>query len=199
MGKKVIKRYVIDEEQLESICSTAAKAGIEAYRLEVVREQKERHARVLNSAKALITNYRRFKALCQKSVYDLETTNNEYQLKDIIMLMSGKMREQDYEILSIKEKVVRTKIIMDHVDTMLAVYKKQCELSSDPEEARRYRIINAVYLSETPQRIGDVAEAENITVSTAYRDCDKAYRRLAVLFFGIDGVDFKKNQKSVRK
>lgn len=191
MGKPANKpaRYVIDDTQLKEICQTAASAGVKAYREEHERAERERQSRVLNNAKTLIVNYRRFKKMCEKSVYDKDTTS-EISLKEVMQLMSGQFRDTDFEILSIKEKVVRTRMIMNHVDTMLKVYEQQCNESPDPEEARRFRIIKALYLDEKQEKAKDVADRECITISTVYRDCDKAFRKLAILFFGIDGVRF---------
>lgn len=81
-------------------------------------------------------------------------------------------------------------MILDHVDTMLGVYKKQCENSVDPEESRRYRVIEGMYLTEKPKTVAELAEEEHVTERTIFRDRDIAYKRLAILFFGIDGVRF---------
>lgn len=180
-------RYVIDEAQLEMICKTAASEGVRAYREEHERAEKERQNMVLNSANVLVRNYRRFKKMCEESVYDSDTVK-EPDLKEIIELMSGTFRNHDFEVLSIKERVVRTRTIMDHVDTMLKVYESQCNASHEPEEARRYRVIKALYLDETPMTVQEVSEQESITVSTVYRDAKKAIKSLSILFFGIDGV-----------
>ena len=189
MGKQMNRsvRYVIDETQLRYICETAASEGVRAYMEEHEKAEKERQSRVLNSAKILVTNYRRFKKMCEASVYDKDTTN-ELDLKEIIEMMSGKFRNDDFEVLSIKEKVLRTRLIMDHVDTMLKVYENQCNASPDPEETRRFRVIKCLYLNDEPMTVRDVSEAESITISTVYRDCDRAFRKLAILFFGIDGM-----------
>ena len=191
MGKQVSKpaRYVIDEDQLRMICKTASEAGVQAYIDEHKNAEKERQNRVLNSAKTLIMNYRRFKKMCESSVYDKDTTN-DISLKDIMELMSGQFRNTDLEVLAIKEKVVRTRMIMDHVDTMLKVYESQCMAAPDPEEARRYRVIKGLYLDDVPMTVRDLSEIEAITVSTVYRDCDKAFRKLAVLFFFFFWVKF---------
>ncbi len=191
MGKSATKpiRYVMDETQLKTICQTAAMEGVRAYREEHEKAEKERQSRVLNSAKTLVMNYRRFKKMCESSVYDKETTT-EGDLKEILELMSGWHRNNDIEVLSIKDKVIRTRMIMNHVDAMLKVYEVQCYASPEPEEPRRFRIIKGLYLDEIPQTVQDLSEMESITVSTVYRDCEKAFRKLAVLFFGIDGAHF---------
>ena len=169
MGKAA-KRYMIDDEQLRMICETAARAGVEAYKEEHTRAEIERSNR-------------------ENSVYD-KNTSADTDLKEVLELMSGNFRDKDFTVLSIKEKVSRTKMMMEHVDAMIEVYRKHCEASPDPEELRRYEIIEQMYMSECPKKPSEIAEGENITVSTVYRDIDKACKKLAVLFFGIDGVRF---------
>ena len=139
--------------------------------------------------RGFIINYRRFKGMCESSVYDKETTTN-FDMKEILELMQGSFRNVDLEVVSIKDKVVRTKMIMEHIDTMLEIFRVQCEKSSNPEDARQFRVIQGLYLDPEPKKARDIAEEECITISTVYRDADKAFRRLAVLFFGIDGVKF---------
>lgn len=187
MGKT--KRFVIDEEQLQSLMEISAKTAVEAYREEHERVQKERTKRIENNAKKLIMNYRRIKSMVDNAVYD-EDTSCDLSLKDILELMSGWSRHKDLEVPSIKEKTVRTKLVMEHVDTMLEVYHRQCIVASDPEELRRWNVINGLYIADEPKTVQEIADEECITVSTVYRDCDKAYKKLAVLFFGIDGMKF---------
>lgn len=191
MGKTACKtrRYVIDDTQLETICRMAASEGVKAYKEEQEKAEKERHSRVLNSAKVLVKNYRRFKKMCSSSVYDKDTAN-ETELKEILELMNGSSRNKDFEVMSIKDKVVRTRMIMDHVDTMLGVYERQCMMSPVPEDARRFRVIKGLYLDEKPETAQWLSEEESVTVSTVYRDCKKAFSDLSILFFGIDGAHF---------
>lgn len=189
MGKKKTKvaRYVLTEDQISNIAAIAAQKGIESYKEEQKRSEKERSSRVKNNAKLLVTNYRRFKAMCSNATYDQGTVSDD-ELSEILELMQGYHRSRDFELSSIKDRVVRTKMIMDHVDSMLEIFKRQCESAIDPEESRRYRVIEGLYLLPEPKSIRDIAEEEAITTSTVYRDCDKAYKRLAILFFGIDGL-----------
>ena len=189
MGKEKTKvaRYVLTEDQISNIAAIAAQKGIESYKEEQKRSEKERSSRVKNNAKLLVTNYRRFKAMCSNATYDQGTVSDD-ELSEILELMQGYHRSRDFELSSIKDRVVRTKMIMDHVDSMLEIFKRQCESAIDPEESRRYRVIEGLYLLPEPKSIRDIAEEEAITTSTGSRDCDKAYKRLAILFFGIDGL-----------
>lgn len=190
MGSKTQpKKYLVTESELSMIAELSANTAIKAYEDRHKQEEKERQSRVLNSAKTLIMNYRRFKGMTGNAVYDGQTTTDD-TLKEILELMHGGFRNSEFEVLSIKEKTMRTKMILDHVDTMLGVYKKQCENSVDPEESRRYRVIEGMYLIEKPKTVAELAEEEHVTERTIFRDRDIAYKRLAILFFGIDGVRF---------
>ena len=179
----------------EAIVRLASETAVESYRKELERQQeqdgkarRERHHRVVNSAKMLLKNYRRFKKMTVSSVYGKDTSTNE-TLVELLELMQGIYRSGELEVGSIKDRVARTELMIEHIDAMLEVYKKDCNRS--PEGQRRYRVIYWMYLSEDESKTAeDIAEMENVVVRTVFRDIKTAYEELAVLFFGIDGVRF---------
>ena len=181
--------------ELEAIVRLASETAVESYRKELERQQeqdgkarRERHHRVVNSAKMLLKNYRRFKKMTVSSVYGKDTGTNE-TLVELLELMQGIYRSGELEVVSIKDRVARTELMIEHIDAMLEVYKKDCNRS--PEGQRRYRVIYWMYLSEDESKTAeDIAEMENVVVRTVFRDIKTAYEELAVLFFGIDGVRF---------
>lgn len=181
--------------ELEAIVRLASETAVESYRKELERQQeqdgkarRERHHRVVNSAKMLLKNYRRFKKMTVSSVYGKDTSTNE-TLVELLELMQGIYRSGELEVVSIKDRVARTELMIEHIDAMLEVYKKDCNRS--PEGQRRYRVIYWIYLSEDESKTAeDIAEMENVVVRTVFRDIKTAYEELAVLFFGIDGVRF---------
>lgn len=181
--------------ELEAIVLLASETAVESYRKELERQQeqdgkarRERHHRVVNSAKMLLKNYRRFKKMTVSSVYGKDTSTNE-TLVELLELMQGIYRSGELEVVSIKDRVARTELMIEHIDAMLEVYKKDCNRS--PEGQRRYRVIYWMYLSEDESKTAeDIAEMENVVVRTVFRDIKTAYEELAVLFFGIDGVRF---------
>lgn len=181
--------------ELEAIVRLASETAVESYRKELERQQeqdgkarRERNHRVVNSAKMLLKNYRRFKKMTVSSVYGKDTSTNE-TLVELLELMQGIYRSGELEVVSIKDRVARTELMIEHIDAMLEVYKKDCNRS--PEGQRRYRVIYWMYLSEDESKTAeDIAEMENVVVRTVFRDIKTAYEELAVLFFGIDGVRF---------
>lgn len=181
--------------ELEAIVRLASETAVESYRKELERQQeqdgkarRERHHRVVNSAKMLLKNYRRFKKMTVSSVYGKDTSTNE-TLVELLELMQGIYRSGELEVVSIKDRVARTELMIEHIDAMLEVYKKDCNRSTEGQ--RRYRVIYWMYLSEDESKTAeDIAEMENVVVRTVFRDIKTAYEELAVLFFGIDGVRF---------
>ena len=181
--------------ELEAIVRLASETAVESYRKELERQQeqdgkarRERHHRVVNSAKMLLKNYRRFKKMTVSSVYGKDTSTNE-TLVELLELMQGIYRSGELEVVSIKDRVARTELMIEHIDAMLEVYKKDCNRS--PEGQRRYRVIYWMYLSEDESKTAeDIAGMENVVVRTVFRDIKTAYEELAVLLFGIDGVRF---------
>lgn len=178
--------------ELEAVVRLASETAVNAYRKELEQQKEtahlERHRKVINSAKTLLKNYRRFKKMTVSSVYGKDTSTNE-TLVELLELMQGIYHSGELEVVSIKDRVARTELMIEHIDAMLDVYKKDCNRS--PESQRRYRIIYWMYLSEDESKTAeDIAEMENVVVRTVFRDIKTAYEELAVLFFGIDGVKF---------
>lgn len=178
--------------ELEEIVRIASETAVSAYKKELEHQKdvahRERHRKVINNAKTLLKNYRRFKKMTVSSVYGKDTSTNE-TLVELLELMQGIYRSGELEVVSIKDRVARTELMIEHIDAMLEVYKKDCNRS--PESKRRYRVIYWMYLSEDESKTAeDIAEMENVVVRTVFRDINTAYEELAVLFFGIDGVKF---------
>ena len=69
----------------------------------------------------LLKNYRRFKKMTVSSVYGKDTSTNE-TLVELLELMQGIYRSGELEVLSIKDRVARTELMIEHIDAMLDVY-----------------------------------------------------------------------------
>lgn len=171
--------------ELEAIVKVASDTAIEKYKKEHDREREKRRKQVLNNTKILLKNYRRFKEMTMNGVYGREASVND-TLAEILDIMHGIDRSDDCEVTSIKNKVARTSLILEHIDSMLEVYRKNCSRSIEGE--RRYRVVYAMFLSDEPMNTERIAEEEHVAERTVFRDIRIAYEELSVLFFGIDGV-----------
>jgi hypothetical protein len=166
----------------DQIVKLAVETALDFLNKEQERQAKSRHDRRLRNTKLLLRNYYLLKAHCEKSIYSVQQLTE----RPIDILDDIDRLDKDTYIESIKRSATRTHIILTHIDQMMAFYRIYCEASDKPEDARRYRIIKAVYFDEI--RIPDICARENIDESTYYRDSRDSIEKLSALIFGIDGL-----------
>ncbi len=162
-----------------------AKAAMETLEKERQRERKSRYDRRLRNTKLLLRNFRMFKEHCENAVFDAAQLDEN--AIDILDLMWDR-DNADTMVESIKKSAQRTAIIMRHITDMLALYETYCFRSGKPEDARRYRVIESLYISDKPASVSKIAAREQIDERTVYKDVDAATEKLSALIFGIDGL-----------
>jgi len=160
---------------------------IDRLREEETTAREARYDKRLASTKLLLRNYRSLCDHCESAIYDASQVDDDMSIAEILELMTGN-RSSGFRIESIRTSAVRTRIIIDHINTMLELYKTYCDASHKEEDARRYRVIYWLYLSDIPKSPGDLAEEEHVDKRTIFRDIEGAVERLTALLFGIDGL-----------
>ena len=190
MGK--VKTISITQATLDRITDRAAEVAAEkaiaVFREQAEAAEKEKFDRRYRNTKLLLENYRDFTDYGEKAIYRLYEKLDD-DIIDVIELMDGRRADQHGKIESIERGVVRTRAIMNHVNTMLEVYQKSCESSPYQEEKRRWRVIEGLYLNKVPKSVQEIAEEEFINERTVYKDVKAACKRLTALIFGIDGFE----------
>lgn len=197
MGKG--KTFSISQEEMEKFLDRAAKVAadraVTAYQKKLAEEEKKSVAeekakfdRRYRNTKMLLEHYRDFSEYDEKAIYRISNELDE-DIVDIIELMEGRRMDRDGKVESIERGVIRTRVIMNHVDRMLEVYRESCESSPYQEEKRRWRVIEGLYLSNKAKTVQEIAEEEVINERTVYKDVKAACRRLTALIFGIDGFE----------
>lgn len=183
---------------LEELIQFSVAQGMAAYKACMKEEQKadekEKHDKKLHSTKLLMEHYREFKQHEENAVSDLYTALSvSDDIYDILGVMQGYGKNPSAnKVESIEKSAFRTKMIMAHVDSMLAVYQKNCEGSQVPELVRRYRVVIKAYVAQERKSVEQIAEEECCDIATVYRDKKKALEDLAALIFGIDGIKLMK-------
>ena len=99
------------------------------------------------------------------------------------------------EVSSICSMHRKTKLMMSHVDKMIATYQAMCAESENADEQRRWNALRMRFLSEKRMSVDDIAEALHIDKRTFYRDINKAQEDMAVLLFGIEAIGSRKRKK----
>lgn len=184
MGKSSFVQ--VEAEIIKLAAEAGAKAALETLEKEKKKALKSRHDRRLRNTKLLLRNFRMFKEHTENAVF--EASQLDESAIDILDMMWEYSNDSELFVESIKKSVARTKIIMTHVIDMLALYETYCTRSNKPEDARRYRVIDKLYISDKPMTVREIATMEGIDDRTVYKDVDAACEKLSALIFGIDGL-----------
>lgn len=155
----------IPEEMMAVIQETARKAAREGAK-EVIAEQTRKAAgrcdRRLRNTKLLLKNYRMFKKHCTGAVYTDETGDHDGKEEETALELLDMMLQRNNAITveSIRNSCRRTKIMVRHIDSMLALYETYCEQSKNEAHKRGYRIIKAMYIDDEAKSIEQLAALE---------------------------------------
>lgn len=184
--RKKTKRMTYNE-MLEQAAKIAADTAINKYKAEQETHRKSVSDKKFKNTKLLLRQYRALRDYAENAVYNTE------QLVDFEMaeLMSGVTDSDKFKVESVQNQVAYTKTIMQHVETMLHIYRLKC-LSSEKEEVqRRWRVVESMYIAGDSQpEISSIAAHEAIDGRTVYKDIDKACDELSNLIFGLDLSNF---------
>lgn len=175
-----------NQKLIRFISKIAAEAGaekaIEVYEAKEAARRKNNEDKKFKNVKLLLKEYRNLRAYADNALCDAS------QLNDLVIReLVGFSEHEKYKVESIKNQIVTTKTIMEHVQTMLELYKLRCTSSSREDLQRRWRVIEAAFISgETAPSYEEIATKEIIDSRTVYKDIDKACKDLSNLIFGID-------------
>ncbi len=172
---------------LQEVAEIAAKAGIQAYKHEVENQRSILLNKKFACTKYLLENYRSLILHSDTAIYEASQLIDE----DIFDVLDHMMRgDAVYEqfVEGVQRSVARTRLMLEHTKVMLSVYEKHCKHSTKPEDMRRYRTIDRLYIADDECSASAIAEAENVDISTVYKDVKEATRYLTALIFGVDGI-----------
>ncbi|MBD5504612.1 MAG: hypothetical protein HDR09_13020 [Lachnospiraceae bacterium] len=189
MAKIGAKTYSISERELKEMMKRASETGIAAYKREHEETVKKKAGRLLYRTKTLLERYTQLNEYAQNSVYTLERAEEVNEgIADLEVLTKFGIFDNDKTLHNLKRSVVTVNMVMAHVNTMLEVYRKECESSASKVKQRQYRVIEYLYLSENKLNTKEIAELEGEDVRTIQNDAKQAREDLTALIFGLDGV-----------
>lgn len=188
MANKGAKTYNISERELQEMMRRASEAGIAAYKNEHEETTRRKAGRLLYRTKTLLERYTQLNEYAQNSVYTLERAEEVNEgIADLEVLTKFGIFDDDKTLHNLKRSVVTVNMVMAHVNTMLEVYRKECESSASKVKQRQYRVIEYLYLSENKLNTKEIAELEGEDVRTIQNDAKQAREDLTALIFGLDG------------
>lgn len=182
--KEPEKEIKIPASVVKRMADVAADAAIGAYRAEKEKEREAFKDKRYNNTKLLLRKYRELSEYIRNAVYDSSQLMDEDT--GAILEAFGAEIGEVMKVQSIQKNVFKTKMIMEHIDTMLDCYRRKCESSPKPEVKRRWRIIDQMFLADEQSTAQEIADVEHISVSMVYTVVDTACDELSTLFFGLD-------------
>lgn len=189
MAKNGAKTYNISERELKEMMQRASEAGIAAYKSEHEETTRKKAGKLLYRTKTLLERYTQLNEYAQNSVYTLERAEEVNEgIADLEVLTKFGIFDDDKTLHNLKRSVVTVNMVMAHVNTMLEVYRKECESSASKVKQRQYRVIKHLYLSNNKLNTKEIAELEGEDVRTIQNDAKQAREDLTALIFGLDGV-----------
>jgi len=190
MMERPIELVALSKDEIRSMMAeaalTGASAAVETFEKKRRKEDKEEKDRRLHNTKLLLKNYRMLKEHCIQSVFEKESA--EESPSDIIENIMS-MKGDKVIVDSIKRSAERTRILLDHIDKMLDIYRIYCGKYTDVEK-RQYKVIKALYITKSKTTVKELAERFEVTEKTIYNDVKTAESQISALIFGINGMHF---------
>lgn len=188
------KVYVLTEEDLRKIYQHAAEIGaneaIKTVDSERKKEVGRRADKRLHNTTLLLQNFKMLKSHVENSVFSRDQLEEENPMEILEELMN--VRKDRMIVESIQRSAVRTAIIVEHVESMISLYRIYCEQALDSElETRRFNIMWDSYLADQKLRPDEMSEKYGITKSSVYACRRVATQRLSALIFGIDALTMR--------
>jgi hypothetical protein len=147
---------------IELASRTAVETALEFIDKKNKEAIKSRNDKRLHNTRLLLRNYNLLKSHCQKSVYKLSQAVEGINAIDILDALH-KLQDDKY-IESIKSSVIRTHVVLTHVEEMLDLYGIYCERSPKPEDQRKCRVIKAFYVDSIKMSV--IADQEGVDERT---------------------------------
>lgn len=179
------KSRSLSPDTIQAITKAAAATAIAEYEKTKAHSKKEQTDKRLRNTKLLMKNYRKFADYNSHAIYETAQICQACD-NDALFDLAGISPGDKFHVESIRNGVATTRIIVEHIDTMLDVYKSRCEKSPKAEKQRRWRVLNAMYLSDEELSPAEISENEHISMSQFYDDINNACEDLTPLFFGLD-------------
>lgn len=170
----------LKKEEIEIVTQAAIAAALEYLAAETQKQQKFKQDKRLRNTKLLLKHYRSFVAHGESLQSKLNAIEEAETLNELHV--------EEFAVEAIRRSERRTLVMVRFIQQMLAVYRSMCESSPQAEDMRRYRVIEALYISDKMTTAEKLAEQVGVEPRTIYNDINNACKVLSVLMFGVDGI-----------
>lgn len=186
-GNNVTQKKMLTETDIARIAAREA--------LKVYMEENKKHDPVaekerdkVKNTKRILSSYRRAKAKLQEEVEFSEDEKMDLRWRFVEDLMGSArsiVNRSEMTIISDEKRRKEDAYLIRCIERAVEMYEKECQEIGSEEVKRRFRELRMMYLEEKIYTVQQIAEAENISEKTVYKDIGIACRVLAVYLLGI--------------
>jgi hypothetical protein len=176
---------VLELEQVQAITDIdvvvklATETAIEIYEQRIEKDHAKKREQARKNTKKLLAGYNELKEHCENAIADIESSVPT----DLQLLLTELFNRRGVlRVESILASKRRTELILEHVDNMLDVYRKQCNYRNQPY------FKSLVYFYIDKLDVDAVADKLNVEKRTVYRYLEQAENDMALLIWGIQAV-----------
>lgn len=179
---------ILPEELLTVIAEIASNTAIEFYKGEIAKAEKDKKKKKINDTKRQLSAYRRIKSQLEDETMFTEEEKAEYRWEFVKDLMgnSKEYTTKSERIIKEEERLRQENLYaLYRIENAMKLYKEECDRSPYEEDRRRYRAIEALHISDDAKTVQELAELENVSEKTVYRDIGIAYKIISIYLYGI--------------
>ena len=142
---------------IDAVVKLATETAIEIYEQRIEKDHAKKREQARKNTKKLLAGYNELKEHCENAIADIESSVPT----DLQLLLTE---------------------ILEHVDNMLDVYRKQCNYRNQPY----FKSLVYYYIDKLD--VDAVADKLNVEKRTVYRYLEQAENDMALLIWGIQAV-----------
>lgn len=183
-------KYLLSQEEVNRIAVIASKEAVKVYREEQLKTEKKRmrNEDKIKRTKKMLSSYRRIKTTLSEEAEFTEDEKIELRWKFVEDLMGNSksiVTKAERTVIDTEKKRQENLYCIYCIENAVRLYGEECEKSSSEEGKRRYRELCAMYIDETPMTVTEIAEVENVSEKTVYKDLGIACGIMAVYLLGM--------------
>ncbi|MCC8157483.1 MAG: HTH domain-containing protein [Oscillospiraceae bacterium] len=174
------KVFLLTEDEISALVLKCTQAGLDTYQKQEA-DQRRREAKNNDRARRMkdkLQSYRRVKKTIEDEAEYTPQEKYEYRLKFLEDLMGDPNRHSadrtERLLIDREEKRRQDQYSINQIDSALELYRQEVEETGNEEQTRRYRILRMYYIDGQTVTVEEIAELENVSSKTVYRDLNIA-------------------------
>lgn len=183
-------KYLLSQDEINRIAAIASKEAVKIYRDEQKKEEKRRAKSEdkVRKTKKMLASYRRMKATLTEEAEFTEEEKIELRWKFVEDLMGSStalISRSESKVIDTEKKRQENLYCIHCIENAVRLYGEECHKSNSEEGKRRFRELMSMYIDDEALSVLEIAERENVSEKTVYKDLRIASSIIAVYLLGM--------------